>query len=306
MGNSDDKIGWQYFPKLKTAEEISTYLDGRLNGHDKFCHYTSLGAINSILKTKTFRISSVDRFNDKKDTEQFNHSEKLFYSFCFTSGVNENLSLWYLYSGIDGKGGRISFTNSKLMKLIDDGEFFLVEYDYDEKKIIGKEKQLIKGENMEISFRDVLYARQNGNSKYVDMKYNTMTNHNNVSISEYEKYKKSHIGFNKRIIWYYEKESRLLIKLTNDAAQYVESQKDYAILWKLTDKQIADMKIMIAPEIVSLDEVEHKYEYIKKFMQDSSRINLSANSGDIEMKICDRCDYKNSGDSTKKNGGNQK
>ena len=39
------------------------------------------------------------------------------YSLCFSTGVNENLALWYLYSGMNGKGGRIRFTSNKVKKV---------------------------------------------------------------------------------------------------------------------------------------------------------------------------------------------
>ena len=94
---------WKCFPYLKNANELEEYFNARISGHKEFFHYTTLKAINSILQNKYFCISSVDRFNDKKDREQFGDSDeqKKYYSLCFTSGVNENLSLWYLYSGIN-------------------------------------------------------------------------------------------------------------------------------------------------------------------------------------------------------------
>ena len=56
------------------------------------------------------------------------------------------------------------------------------------------------------------------------------------------------------------------------------------------------MKIMVAPEISSLEEVE-KHKYIKEFIYSTSRANLSENAGDIEMNLskylCDNCKKKN-------------
>jgi len=287
-----DKTQWNYFPHLQTAEEINNYFDVRLKGHTEFFHYTSLNAIDKILEGKLLRISCVERFNDKKDKEQFGTvaEQKKHFSICFSTGSNENLSLWYLYSGIDGKGGRIGFTYSQLSKLIDTGEFYLTEYDYESNRCIGLEIPLIKGENAEFIFRDVLYERCPENSRFADLKYNTMTNHGNVSVEECEKYKKEHVGFSKKLIWYYEKESRLLINLKGAAADLIKTDKDYTVMWDI-GSQINNMKIKCAPEIENFSEAESK-PHIKAFIFKTSRVDLSENKGDIEMKLCSKCDYK--------------
>ena len=277
---------------MKTADELMKYFDVRTGGHKEFFHYTSLKAINAILGSKTIRISSADRFNDKKDKMQFGSlsEQKRYYSLCFSTGLNENLSLWYLYSGVDGKGGRISLTCKKLMKFINEGEFYLTEYDYEANKAVGIKTQLKNGDSMKLTLRDILYFRNENESESVNLKYNTMTNYGNVSIDEFEKYKNKSLGFTKSLIWYYEKESRLLIELIGDAVKLIEPNKDYAILWNLTDEQIKHMKIMCAPEIENISEL-CRYEHIKEFIFKTSRTNISENAGDIEMNICSKCDY---------------
>lgn len=284
---------WKNFTKLKTADELQKYFDNRIYGHKEFFHYTTLNAINKILENKTIRISSFDRFNDKKDTEQFSSllEQKQHYSLCFSTGKNENLSLWYLYSGVNGKGGRISLTYNKLTEFINKGEFYLVEYDYENNRSIGVSLPLTNGKNMRFQLRDILYSHCDRDGMYVDLKYNTMTNYDNVLIEEYDKYKFNTLGFHKSLIWYYEKESRLMIELVGDAAKAIDENKNYAIFWKLTDEQIKYFKIMCGPEIADKSELEC-YKHIKKFIFDTSRTCLSENAGDIEMNICSKCDYK--------------
>ncbi len=288
-----DCTAWINFPHLQTADELNKYFDIRTRGHKEFFHYTSLRAIDAILGSKTIRISSSDRFNDKKDREQFGTllEQKRYYSLCFSTGSNENLSLWYLYSGVNGKGGRISLTYKKLMQFISEGEFFLTEYDYENNKSIGIKIPLKNGENMELVLRDILYSHYARDGTNVDLKYNTMTNHGNVSAEEYEKYKNHHLGFNKSLIWYHEKESRLLIKLIGDVGKLIDLNKEYAVLWSLTGEQIKHIKIMCAPEIADKSELD-KYKNIKEFILKTSRTSLSENAGEIEMNICSKCDYK--------------
>lgn len=280
---------WKYFPYLKNANELEEYFNARISGHKEFFHYTTLKAINSILQNKYFCVSSVDRFNDKKDREQFGDSDeqKKYYSLCFTSGVNENLSLWYLYSGINGKGGRIGFTYNKLIKMIKECRFYLTEYDYFNHIPCGN-KRLLKREDMQIDFRDVLYSRNDANREYASLKYNTMTNYGNMPVTELNSYKTKHIGFNKPVIWYYEKESRLLIKLIGEAEKRIKPKKSYAVLWELSDMYLKCMKIMCAPELTEESELKG-YEAIEKFKMNTSRIEFSKNAGDVEMNICTRC-----------------
>lgn len=279
---------------MEQADELNEYFKERIKGHKYAFHYTSLKVIDIILESKTFRISSVNRFNDTIDKNQFGEEidQKKHFSLCFSTGKNENLSLWYLYSGIDGKGGRIGFTYKRLKKMIDASNFYLTEYDYDKNKSLGIQIPLKFGENATIKFQDVLYSRKTKGSKNVDLKYNTMTNYGKVSIEEFEKYKKINVGFDKGIVWYYEKESRLLIKLIGDAEKMIDQNKEYAILWKLTDEQIKNMAIMFAPEISDKSELKN-YKNINDFIFTSSRTSLSDNAGNIKMNLCSRCDYKN-------------
>jgi len=306
-----DKTKWIYFPQLGSSDELEKYFEHRTVGHSYFFHYTSLKAINEILRTKTLRISSVDRFNDEKDKKQFGDNkkeQKKYYSICFSSGQNENLSLWYLYSGLNGKGGRIGFTRNKLFQMISEGDFFWAEYDYDNNKIMGEEILLSPKDDIDISFRDVLYSKltAKGDKKdesdanwRVDLKYNTMTNHEKIKKSEFETYANKHNGFNKSLVWYYEKETRLLIKLKGDLADKINPDKCYAVLWKLSQRQIDAMKIMFAPEIENFLEVT-RYEYINDFMLRNSRTMLSENAGDISMKLCYKCE-KNKEENKRKN-----
>lgn len=285
------KTEWRYFSNLKTQDELETYMAKRVSGHSHFFHYTNLKAIDKILEKPSFRISQVKRFNDKKDVEQFGTEEeqKRFFSMCFSSGVNENLSLWYLYSGMDGKGGCLRFTQNKLRSMIEKGTFSIVEYNYKKNEEVGMSTLLKKDVDMNIEFKDVLYARIDKSGKNVSLKYNTMTNYNNLSVEEYEKYVKNNKGFQKKLIWYYEKETRLLIEIKGEIARKLNAEKDYAVMWEFDKKLLKGMQIKLAPENKNED-VINECKNIKRFMLESSGICLSENAGDVEMNLCGKCD----------------
>lgn len=303
MWKMEDKIDtkqWYSFPKLSTAEQLNEYFEHLNKKGKKYYHYTSLGAVDAILRDKQFVISNVQRFNDKIDAKQFGdeNEQKRFFSLCFSRGTEENLSLWYMYSGVDGKGGRLCFTYDKIQKLIsdklDNGElrFSLYEYDYKNHKIIGEKiRDLHNGLDCEIKLHDVLYYKfeEKGGEKKARLKFNTMTNNGAIDVAQFEKYKNDNCGFNKSLIWFYEKEERLLIEIKQEVK--IDPDEQYVVICKLDDI-IKHAKITTAPEINDKEELK-EYTSICSFIFDSSSVNLSEHHGDIEMKICDKCEYKN-------------
>lgn len=290
--NKVDVSKWYSFSKLSSAEQLNEYFKNLNKKDKKYYHYTSLKAIDSIIESKEFIISSVDHFNDKKDSKQFGdeNEQKRFFSLCFSRGAEENLPLWYLYSGIDGKGGRLCFTRNKLEKILSDTtdknelRFSLWEYDYKHHKKIKKIGDLKENVDIKIKFHDILYYR--ADDKKVRLKYNTLTNNGEITKEEVEKYIDENRGFNKGLIWYHEKEERLLIEIIGE----LDLKKECVVVCKIDDI-IKHAKITTAPEINDKEELK-KYTNINNFMFDSSSVDLSEHHGDIEMKICDKCNYK--------------
>jgi hypothetical protein len=285
-----DKTSWSSFPEIENATELSLYFDKRTQGHDYFYHYTSLKAIEAILSNKSLRISTVKRFNDKKDSDQFGENKDIFFSLCFSSGKSENLSLWYLYSGVRGNGGRIRISKSTIRKILESCDFTLYEYDYCNNTPIGSGIKLQEGVDRKTTFYDMLYGRCDLKSEKCDLKYNTMTNRKIPKI-EYEKYQESHVGFYKPLIWYYEKETRLLVELQGDVAKSISPDKSYAIIVQIDEALMKRIHIEFAPEITSLDSVVKSHPKIKEFIYDSSHVRLSEHSGEIEMNLCGKCGY---------------
>jgi hypothetical protein len=124
-----DCLQYKYrdFKKLRRKDDLCEYIEKRNYNHGEYCHYTSLSVIDSILKNREFWLSCVNNFNDKKEVEGFeNMGKKSYYSLCFATGVNENLSMWYLYSGLSGKGGRIRFKKSTALKEIFKNAKFMI------------------------------------------------------------------------------------------------------------------------------------------------------------------------------------
>ena len=280
---------WSEFSNLKGCSDIESYLSGREYQHSDYCHYTRLDVINSILENCTFRLSNVSGFNDTVDSGQFDNP-KLYYSLCFSTGVNENLPLWYMYSGMKGDGGRIRFTKSQIKRLVNRGQYALYECrkDADGCKIPSRKvMDLENNTNMILDFKDVLYVKREGEDRQVSLKYNTMTNYN-LPQDEFEKYTASNKGFIKGLIWYYEKETRLLVKLIGSAERAIEEEKDYVVL--LTEgKAFEPAWIDLAPQAPTVPEVINSYTYISEHFSRAERVKPSKYHGTIQMQFCKKC-----------------
>lgn len=281
------------FSRIDNTEDMKTYLTEHTWGHKELFHYTDLRAIDTVLSTGEFRISSVDRLNDENEKEAFSKNRRSStFAVCFSSGKNENLSLWYMYSGIDGKGGRLRFTKGAMRDFVEKCTYTLCEYDYDT-KAAGKSIVLIPGETMKQTFLDVLYFKENG--KAVNLKYNTMTNYGRFSVEEFDKYKKKCPGFCKDIVWYYEKEARLLIELKGEALKFIKPDKQYAIFVMLTDSIKKKLSIRLGPEIEEIEDVisPRKNPNIWAQLGNTEKIEKSDSAGKIHMnlkgKMCANC-----------------
>ena len=288
MRESSPVATWISFPHIETAQELEQYLEERPKGHTRYYHYTSLAAINAILQGE-FCISSIDRFNDQTEKAAFEGFEKKYYSLCFSTGVQENLALWYLYSGVDGKGGRLQFTYKSIEKLLQ-STFALVEYDYDSHTVI-REIATLTDENASRKFGDVMYADASKSKKgFMDMKYNTMTNREIFSVEQWECHRTKHRGFQKSHIWYYEKETRLLIELSDTIYNSLDLTKNYCVILKIPKEVLRYTKVRFAPKIQSLDAEEiEKQPNIEKLKKYKSRLQLSDHKGRVDIDLCKNC-----------------
>ncbi len=279
------QFNWYDFDDIESVDDLILYWN-REYDHTEYSHYTNLNALNSILEYKELWISSVEKFNDKKEIKNVKDKE-LFFSICFSTGTSENLALWYLYSGLNGKGGRITFNKSNIKKLIKNATFKL--QDVSSLEIVCN----LDESNMDIWFKDVMYCTDDKSGNNVYLRYNTMTNRR-ISKNDFDKFRSLYYGFVKSAIWYHEKETRLMVKLKGDAANLVRKGKkinvEYRVVMNFNEIPKLAFKIRLAPEISDLNEIDG-LTYLSEFRDKFSGVSLSDFKGDIEMKLCSRCTY---------------
>ena len=219
-------LRWNQFGTITGTPQLLTYLRGREYGHSYYFYYAGLGGIEGILGSRSFWINSFDSFNDKKEATRITNPKSSF-ALCFSTGLNENLPLWYLYSGLSGEGGRIWMKKAGIRKLLDSAKYELREKG-ENRKPTGPCIPLEVDKDISVTFGDVVYYGES-NKTCLDLKYNTMTNHI-FPLSEKHHLLNMMEGFTKGLIWYYEKETRLLIKMTPAAEKYLSPEKHYMIV----------------------------------------------------------------------------
>jgi hypothetical protein len=290
---------WNQFGKLSSLQNLEDYFacKPRQYNHSNFFHYTTAEAVESILKNKRFWLTNVQYFNDIKDSAQFPNSND-FFALCLSSGIHENLPMWYLYAGITGTGVRLQIKKNDIICFVEKSTYHLCR-----QKKTGNDWQdptpimeLKDGETMCCTFRDILYSRDEGEK--CSLKYNTMTNYN-LTNSELEAYKNKHIGFSKELIWFYEKETRLLVQLTGKAKKYIEQNPETDATWRylvtldINESVANKLEITFAPNITQdkLDKKLNEHPEIKKFCVQHSPLHLSDYAEEVDINPCQKCTY---------------
>lgn len=305
------KFEWKDFDseKLKSFSDLENYIkyrktfrkdeakyeENRAYFHEKFFHYTKLNFVEKILSGQCFLLSRCGTTNDPMEKDIKN--KRNCFLLCFSTGQNENIPLWYLYSGVDGQGGCLTFSKSAIFDLIHKGKCSLVKK-LDDKKEYEWGCDLTEGVDYNLQFQDVLYAKNN--EKTVALKYNNQRIAN-FPKDEFEKYKEKYSAFVKSIAWYYEKETRLMVELTKSGKAKLKSLQCSDVKVKLSFAEIPSfeqkIKLIFSPEIDYdnsrlLKKKMHDFPNVEKVFCDKTRFFKSEYSGQIKMNLCGNCEYK--------------
>lgn len=107
--SSKELLSQNAIPLPKYAKDFSHY---------SFWQYTRLESADLILASKSFRISNLNGMNDLDEAKQHETDRHRVFALCFCNSDTEKIPMWYLYSGIAGKGAAIGFTPAKMLKWI--------------------------------------------------------------------------------------------------------------------------------------------------------------------------------------------
>lgn len=293
MQNSNKKESENFKKKINeimTADEINTLIEEKAYSHTYYYHYSDCDAIKSIIENKNFWISPVCFSNDATEHNRFGDETYRYFQLCFSTGTTENLPLWLLYSKSERKGARISFKRADIRKLCDLENMKLKLVNALNSEVVA---ELVNGSNCKIQFKDVLYRKKEAD-KY-RLKYNTGVN-NNFPADEMLKIESENKGFLKDIVWYYEKETRILVKVDStliDKKLFVDAEKSpYRVELTIPDECYKNIDIMFSPVYYNDKEKIEAELNDKAFMALNCSKALSEYAGQIEIDLCKDCTKK--------------
>lgn len=204
-----------------------------------FWHYTKLDTVDKILEGGELHLSCMSETNDTRERD-LHEDRDMLNIICFCNSDSEKIPMWYLYSGVDGKGAAIGFTPATLMELI--RSIKTAETDSGEAWKTGEEFDLMCGW--------VYYRKREAPSqvKYKGKWY---------SVYDSDKFAKDNY-FVKDYPWEYEKEFRIIaINKTEKSASKVRI--------KIPDSVMKKLKIRLAPETNDKTAIFEK-EGFKKYL----------------------------------------
>ena len=277
---------------IKAEEFIEFFDNDDLSfRHTNYFHYTTLERANSILEAKCFKLMPLYRSsNDLVERDTYSNSDVGLFSLCFSTGISENLPLWYLYSGIDGKGARIGIKRKSFEKLINNARVSLVELEKDYPYKERLESKELKPEEYSLICRDILYIGPDyTKTETYRAKYNGKTK-NDITKETEESLRKSYKRFIKGLIWFYEKETRIEVNVKNK--ELFEPTKNYIVTISIEDI-FSDIDICLAPEYGEIDcsSIE-SYGGVKKWVL--TKLQKSEYAGQLKMslkdKVCNECE----------------
>lgn len=205
------------FELPKRAKDFSNY---------SFWYYTSLQTANSILKSKSIYVSNIKQMNDIDEINIHQSDNEFVHCFCLCNSNTEKIPMWYLYSGITGKGVSIGFTPSVLLRLINSIETITT---------VNGEKVLKKGTDFDVEYGWIYYRK-------VDIKSQVLYKRKWYSISDPDAFEEKNY-FLKSYPWEYEKEFRIVIK-NKTKIKYDKLVIDISSVF-------SNLKVKLAPEISS-------------------------------------------------------
>ena len=216
----------RYIPKM--AKNLSK---------SSFWYYTRLNTADKILDSNSFWVSNIGDMNDLDELELHQQDKGNIYALCFCNSNTEKIPMWYLYSGIAGKGAALGFTPKRMLTFLRSVEKI--------QGVIGDDEteDLIIGRDVQLRFGWIYYRQQSDpNRVFYKNKWYMLSDSADFVEDNY---------FLKNYPWEYEREFRLLfINMTNTK---------YKHLIIPIEKQLCEeLQLRLAPEMKSSELKSHK------------------------------------------------
>ncbi len=207
----------------------------RKNGESHTCYkmYTRMERALNILLSGHLYLSNGFSWNDRNDEKEM--QEKGVYGLCLSCSTKENVAMWMLYSGDKGKNGAmVNFYRSVMLELLSSEQIELGGFDENGKFQTVRKLSRAKGD-YKIFLTDIIYTDfcRNGIVKLTvnedhETADQTVLDHSDI--------------FPKNYAWSYEKECRLIVRLSDKAEKWAEKENRPFIRLTMSAQSLRKMK----------------------------------------------------------------
>lgn len=286
------EVRYMKFKECNSTDDFLRFFNNNdlSSRHTNFYHYTSIINVDQILKSKQLRLTPLSKSaNDLVEREYYEHLGNNIFSLCLSTGTSESLPLWYLYSGIDGCGARIGLKKKTFCQIVESPVFQLIEVEAQYPCREVNEPITLQSEDYTFLCRDILYIGQDPQKiNTYRIKYNSQVI-NDISKDTADKLQHEYQRFVKGLIWFYEKETRIQVEITN--TKLLDTAKSYVVALKL-DNIYEDLLVRLAPELGEINaDFFDEYDGIRDWAY--TKLQKSDFSGQLKMdlksKLCREC-----------------
>lgn len=188
--------------------ELEKYLKNKARKHKYYKIYTTIDRINTMLDTNSVYLNNGAGWNDLKDRERLNCQklDVIKYAKCFSFSKSENVAMWMLYGGNEGKGAMIDFSQTVISGLLKKGSIALGKFN----NHVFKEGIMLSPDEYEIELIDVLYVGEDKKDDCYTIK------RSDERVSSVKKIIVDGLSTQKEYAWSYENECRLIVSVKRE------------------------------------------------------------------------------------------
>ena len=217
---------------IEDSESLSQGLKDNACRHQFYNSYTSMERAMAFLLSGNMYITNGSNWNDIFDRETMQNRE--LFAKCFSCSTKENIAMWMLYGAKRGKqGAMLRYPRSVMNEIISIDTVLLGKFN-NSKRFEGDEISKSSGD-FDIFLTDVIYGDASKDNRLMINLY-----------EDHERVEKSVIEnmdiFIKNYAWSYERECRLVVKLSEKMKKRVKKDELNTICIPFTEKMMSDMR----------------------------------------------------------------
>ena len=217
----------------KDSRNLVNGLKFNAGRHLNYRVYTSMERALSFLLDGKVYVTDGKNWNDVNDRDIL--SNKKLYAKCFSCSTRENIAMWMLYGGERGtKGACLNFPASVMKEIVNKSQIERGSFDKKTGKFVSRYTLEAK-QDFEIFLIDVIYVDYCKNNK-------KKISYLEKSIVVEERILDNDDVFYKNVAWQYEKECRLIVRLSEYWEKKATNENIGIISITLSNKMINRMR----------------------------------------------------------------